>query len=85
MVIIMDSVIKPVEAVVPSNSVSQKGVRSQQVGILLVHVNETSIKECDDPESIKVTILETMFDDNGIDKKCEEGITFSFTVLCKTV
>ena len=82
---ITDSVMKPVEAVVPSNRVSWTGIGSQQVGSLLFRANEMSINECDDPESIKVTILETNFDDNGIDNELEEGITFSFAVSSKTV
>ena len=55
--IIVDSVLKLAEAVVPSNSVSQTGVGSRQVGILFFCANAMSINEWEDPESIKVTIL----------------------------
>src|SRR5882672_5493501 len=83
--IIADSVIKPAEAVVPSNSVSRTGVRNQQVGILLFCANVMSINEWEDPESIRVTIFETSFDDNGIDNEFEEGIALSLTASFKTV
>src|SRR5467141_2946835 len=83
--IITDSVMKLAEAVVPSNSVSQTGVGSQQVGILLFCANVMSINEWEDPESIRVTIFETSFDDKGIDNEFEEGITLSLTASSKTV
>src|SRR5712664_904240 len=83
--IITDSVMKPGEAVVPSNSVSWTGVRSRHVGILLFCANAMSINEWEDPESIKVTIFETSFDDKGIDNEFEEGIAFSLTASSKTV
>src|SRR5882672_10940449 len=83
--IIADSVMKPAEAVVPSNSVSRTGIGSQHVGILLFCVNVMSINEWEDPESIRVTIFETIFDDKGIDNEFEEGIAFSLTALSKTV
>src|SRR5467141_1907517 len=83
--IITDSVMKPAEAVVPSNSVSWTGVGSQQVGILLFCENAMSINVWEDPESIKVTIFETSFDDKGMDNEFEEGITFSLTASSKTV
>src|SRR5882672_6799840 len=77
--IITDSVMKQAEAVVPSNSVSRTGVGSRHVGILLFCANVMSINEWEDPESIRVTIFETSFDDKGIDNEFEEGITFSLT------
>src|SRR5467141_4713189 len=83
--IITDSVMKPAEAVVPSNSVSRTGVGSRHVGILLFCTNAMSINEWEDPESIRVTIFEASFDDKGIDNEFEEGITFSLTVSSKTV
>src|SRR5882672_7651727 len=83
--IIADSVMKPAEAVVPLNSVSWTGVGSQQVGILFFCVNAMSINEWEDPESIKVTIFETSFNDKGIDNEFEEGITLSLAALSKTV
>src|SRR5882672_4234146 len=83
--IITDSVMKPAEAVVPSNSVSWTGVGSRQVRILLFCVNVMSINEWEDPESIRVTIFETSFDDKGIDNEFKEGITFGLTASSKTV
>src|SRR5712664_1490914 len=83
--IITDSVMKPAEPVVPSNSVSWTGIRSRHVGILLFCANVMSINEWEDPESIRVTIFETSFDDKGIDKEFEEGITFGLTASSKTV
>src|SRR5882672_6915352 len=83
--IIADLVMKPAEAVVPSNSVGWTGVGSQQVGILLFCVNVMSINEWEDPESIKVTLFETIFDDKGIDNEFEKGIAFSLTASSKTV
>src|SRR5882672_2717131 len=78
-------VMKPAEAVVPLNSVSQTGVGSRHVGILLFCVNVMSINEWEDPESIRVTIFETSFNDEGIDNEFEEGIALSLTALSKTV
>src|SRR5882672_2642259 len=83
--IIADSVMKPAEAVVPLNSVSRTGVGSRHIGILLFCANVMSINEWEDPESIRVTIFETSFDDKGIDNEFEEGITFSLTASSKTV
>ena len=83
--IITDSVMKLAEAVVPSNSVSWTGIGSRHVGILLFCANVMSINEWDDPESIRVTIFETIFDDKGIDNEFEEGIALSLTALSKTV
>src|SRR5882672_524477 len=83
--IITDSVMKPAEAVVPLNSVSQTGIGSRQVGILLFCANVMSINEWEDPESIRVTIFETDFNDKGIDNEFEEGIVFSLTASSKTV
>src|SRR5882672_585897 len=83
--IITNLVMKPAEAVVPSNSVSRTGIGSRQVGILLFCANAMSINEWEDPESIRVTIFETSFDDKGIDNEFEEGIALSLTALSKTV
>src|SRR5882672_7919827 len=83
--IITDSVMKQAEAVVPSNSVSRTGVGSRHVGILLFCANVMSINEWEDPESIRVTIFETSFNDNGIDNEFEEGIALSLTASSKTV
>src|SRR5467141_2698913 len=83
--IITDSVMKPAEAVVPSNSVSRTGVGSRHVRILFFCANVMSIDEWEDPESIRVTIFETSFDDKGIDNECKEGIAWSLTASSKTV
>src|SRR5467141_2904347 len=83
--IITDSVMKLAEAVVPSNSVSWTGIGSRHVGILLFCVNVMSINEWEDPESIRVTIFETSFNDKWIDNEFEEDITLSLTALSKTV
>src|SRR5882672_6299960 len=83
--IIADSLRKPAEAVVPSDSVSQTGVGSRHIRILLFCANAISINEWEDPESIKVTIFEKSFNDKGIDNEFEEGIVFSLTASSKTV
>src|SRR5882672_765631 len=83
--IITALVMELAEVVVPSNSVSRTGIGSRQVGILLFCANVMSMNEWEDPESIRVTIFETSFEDKGIDNEFEEGIALSLTALSKTV